>query len=565
MSRDPILHATVVDGIHCFWVDTQRPTLRASLVFRHGMADEPVTQSGWQHLIEHLCLEDNPGHGGLDMNGSVSLHETTFDAHGEPEAVVTHLTNVVRWLAQPRFDRLAHEQQVLRAEAAVRGRGPVANALAWRYGARGPGLASLAEPGLGRATASGLSERIRDVFTADNAALILDGPPPATLRLDLPNGSLAPLPPAVQVDTGPAAYYSEGLTFSGVVPRDSGMFVGVNLLERALRERLREEAGGAYAPWTDYTRVDANSAMVTAGSDLQPDLVDSAVATVRGIVEEFATAGPPDAWVTEEIVRSVRQMSDPYATVGLAYSAAQRHLHGRPILSFEESMAELRAVDVDQVRTGMESLRDSLLIGAVPAALTNEFLPMLHFPPSVPQPGAVEVRSINWPANTERLRLHRERIEISSDEQTLAVGFEDLAAYLVYEDGLRHLLRHDGYGLSVDPRLWVDGDEAVAFVDSRVPDELHLPQPAVDRAPVERLSAWTRWAGTYLDDSQHPWLAVVGLTVLAFLIMLALRLLGGGENLSSALGKSAAFAVVFVGVGTWWTRRKARSAGSVRG
>lgn len=557
MSRDPILHSTDVGGIRCFWVDTQRPTLRASLIFRFGMADEAVVQSGWQHLIEHLCLEDNPGHGNLDMNGSVSLHETTFDAHGEPEAVVTHLNNVVRWLAQPRFDRLAHEQQVLRAEAAVRGRGPVADALAWRYGARGPGLASLAEPGLGRADPSGLSHRISAVFTAENAALMLDGPPPDTLRLELPTGSLAPLPPAVPVDTGPGAYYAEGLTFSGVVPRDGAMFVGVHLLERALRERLREEAGGAYAPWTDYTRVDASSALVTAGSDLQPDLVDSAVSTVRAIVDEFATTGPPDAWVAEEIVRSVRQMSDPYAAVGLAYSAAQRHLHGRPVLNFEESMAELRAIDVDQVRAGMESLRDSLLIGAVPAALTGQFLPQLHFPASAPQPGGVEVRSINWPANTERLRLHREHIEIAGEDQTLAVGFEDLAAYLVYEDGLRHLLRHDGYGLSVDPRLWADGDEAVAFVDSRVPDELHLPQPAVDRAPVERLSIWTRWAGTYLDQTRHPSLAVVGMVVLAFLINLALRLLIGGDELAAAVLKSAAFAVVFVGAVTWWTRRKA--------
>ena len=48
------LATMAVDGVRTFWVDSGRPTLAATLMFRVGAADETVATSGWLHLLEHL-------------------------------------------------------------------------------------------------------------------------------------------------------------------------------------------------------------------------------------------------------------------------------------------------------------------------------------------------------------------------------------------------------------------------------------------------------------------------------------------------------------------------------
>ena len=87
--------------------------------------------------------------------------------------------------------------------------------------ARGPGVVSYAEPGLGRATVSDLSARAARVFTRGNAVLALDGPPPAGLSLDLPAGLLLGPPSAVPCETDFPAVYRDapgGVIVSGVLP-----------------------------------------------------------------------------------------------------------------------------------------------------------------------------------------------------------------------------------------------------------------------------------------------------------------------------------------------------------
>src|SRR4051812_36516032 len=100
-----------VDGVPCFWVDTGRPTLTARLTFRQGAADERLTESGWLHLLEHLALRGRGG-GTLQVNGSVGMLDTTFDAHGPAAAVAYHLEQVCRWLARPSFLDLQRERDV---------------------------------------------------------------------------------------------------------------------------------------------------------------------------------------------------------------------------------------------------------------------------------------------------------------------------------------------------------------------------------------------------------------------------------------------------------------------
>jgi hypothetical protein len=87
-----------------------------------------------------------PGH--LDVNGSVGLLFTSFDVSGEPEAVARHLSAVARSLTRIEPATVEHEIRVLAAEERQRASGPLQQALVWRFGMRGPGMADAGQVGL---------------------------------------------------------------------------------------------------------------------------------------------------------------------------------------------------------------------------------------------------------------------------------------------------------------------------------------------------------------------------------------------------------------------------------
>lgn len=41
-----VVHETAIDDVRTFWVDSGRPTLAATLMFRVGLADETLATSG---------------------------------------------------------------------------------------------------------------------------------------------------------------------------------------------------------------------------------------------------------------------------------------------------------------------------------------------------------------------------------------------------------------------------------------------------------------------------------------------------------------------------------------
>ena len=244
---------------------------------RQGMVDETLPTTGWTHLLEHLALHDRAS-GPLHVNGSVSLLHTRLDAHGPADRVAQVLEALTGWIAEPRFDELAREQSVLRAEAAMRGAGEVSVGLLWRYGAGGPGLSGYAEPGLSRADARvpdrlWLTRRSRAATRSCSST----GRRPRGWSLHLPDGELRRAPAARPCDdTLPAAYLiNAGITLSGVVPRSVAGTVVPHVLREVLTAEFRERDGGAYAPWAHYEPVDDESAVVFAGSDANDALLQS--------------------------------------------------------------------------------------------------------------------------------------------------------------------------------------------------------------------------------------------------------------------------------------------------
>ncbi|GAB3252057.1 peptidase M16 family protein [Nocardioides dilutus] len=489
------LHETEVDGVRCFWVDTGRPTLAAWLVFRSGLADESITDTGFLHLLEHLSLNGRGG-GPLHVNGQVSLVDTMFQAHGPHDLVSAHLDALTAWLARPGFDELERERRVLQAEAGTRGSSPTARALGWRYGATGPGLSVYDEVGLGRATPERLAARAAEVFTQGNAVLVLDGAPPPSLRLRLPDGVLQPLRPAVPCEERyPAMYVDEaGVIVSGVVPRSVASSFAAEILNKELADRLRFQDGNAYAPWAVYERVDESSAVVVAGSDVQPPALPTLLNDVLGIMRHLRVHRTDEQRLEEFKSSRIQGIQDPYAEIGVAVRAAYEHFAGRPPLTLDEMVAEVRAVTTSDVVSAFKAMHATLLVGVPGASTYTEQIRRLEAPTGRPKVRGRSWRSVNWPGDASRLRISDEAVELVDGKRARTIPAHEVHAMLAHENGLRHLVTVDGYGLTINPHAWRRGQSAVECLDRLVPAERVLPQSAADGIDQGvRAGAWRRW------------------------------------------------------------------------
>ena len=89
---------TEVSGVLCFFVDMGRPASAAHLIFRHGMADEPLHETGWLRLLEHLALLDRETLS-RPIHGEVTMLLTRFAAFGAPDELAVQLGRLCRWIA----------------------------------------------------------------------------------------------------------------------------------------------------------------------------------------------------------------------------------------------------------------------------------------------------------------------------------------------------------------------------------------------------------------------------------------------------------------------------------
>jgi len=524
-----VVNETDIDGVRCFWVDTGRPTLAASLAFRQGMADEPLNESGWLHLIEHLVLHGLGG-GRLNINGSVGLHHTTFDAHGPNDLVAEHLRVLVQSLVNPDFSGLSRERDVLAAEAAMRG-GATGRAMAWRYGARGPGVSHFDEPGLSRATEAALTDRAHRVFTRDNAVLVLDGPPPATMSLPLGQGTLFPIPPAVPCDDRlPAMYVDEsGLVLSGVVDRSGPAMMIPPVLERMLKARLRDEAGAAYGPWSTYEAVDSDHALIVAGSDIGPKILPELAKEVMDLLNGLDESGLPEEYVQDAVDYYVQAMSDPYNAFGVAYQTAMLALADRPLMTLEERVTTIRSATAATLQDDVASFRRSLLLGIHGDAAWSDEMPRLEAPLNQPLEQGRRFRHRDWPAVVEELYVGDTAVEITSDGDARSMIYAEVEGMMAFDDGGRYLVTPDGWGLSLEPHVWQNGDVAVRLVDERVAPERTLSRPDRGLQPEPRLSPIRRWWGGILNAATHPvGIVVVCIVIAAVAIGVAIAARGAG-------------------------------------
>lgn len=518
-----------VAGVPAYWVETGRPTLSASLIFRRGLADETFATSGWTHLVEHLALADGD-RGALQMNGHVGLLMCRLSADGPRDRVIEALTRTCRWLAYPELSHLQRELSVLRAESAARPHSPMRTALAQRYGAQGPGLADYDEPGLVRAEAAVLARMMREHFTNGNAALVLDGPPDG-LVLELPDGCLRPLVRAAPVeDDLPVGYRVPDLpaVVSGAVTDHPDVLAAV--LQELMHRRFRDAVGGAYAPWSIHERVDGSTFIVCCGSDANARLRAGLPAAMIDIVRCAAEGGLADRVVKDVIERYHQDLRDPYREMAFAHLAADDHLHGRPVRTTEERLAELASIDADAVAAAAQQLLGSLMVGIGPGSGWPSGLRALTRPAQSAQI-AGSVRRARAPLDPSRLIITRDTVQLWDGDRGVSTRTDELVGMISYRDGRRDLIDRSGWATVIEPTLWSDGEGLAGSLDAMVPAELHLPRPRrrVDEIPLP-LSLWANLRA--IGQSLPTWrrdlirvLGLIGLTV-AWLGMLAAPFFG---------------------------------------
>lgn len=538
---------TEIDGVTTFWVDTGRPTLGAQLLFRTGMVDERLPQSGWTHLVEHLTLHGSQP-GTLEVNGAVGLLTTSFTAHGPVEAVARHLEEVARRLTRPDTSDLVRERRVLAAEARRRG-GPVPRALAQRFGARGPGTVSYGELGLSRATAELLHAWAAGRFTRGNAVLVLDGPPPPSLTLPLPEGQRLDVPPAQPVETVlPAMYVDEsGLVVSGTVPRTHAATIFSELVGASLVDLLRHDKGAAYAPWSVYERVDAEQAVVVAGSDVAPDLLPSLATTALNWVSGRRYESDV---VQAQVDRRLQDMSDPYAAGNHAAATAYSWLLGDEVLTTAERLDAVRRVTPADVAAVADAWRQSLLLGIPGETTWREQVRRSAPRRRSPEKGRVH-RHRNWPAVVDRLIVTGDGIVQAQPRRgELVHTFDPRELEIVGRsaDGSRFLVDADGWPFALDPREWSRGASIVKAIDDAAPSDRTVDLPPTDGPAWRRASWWQRWTHRlrHRTTRAQKLRIVVAMALLSpFLLLLAPR--DGGE-----LPSGAVVGMVWLVVGAVW-------------
>jgi zinc protease len=489
---------TEIDGVPVVHVDEPGP-LVASLVFRVGKTDEYLHANGITHIAEHLALFalGQPPH---YQNGSVRTSITTFDTTGDAEQVTTFLTGICTALGALDGSRLEAERRVLEVEAQQRG-GALTSALyTWRYGAQGPGLWSFEEYAVLGTSIESVQSWADYVFRAENAVLLLSGPPPAGLRLPLRRGPRIPPPRLEPLLPQTPAQFRSGYPQIGALaalPRTVASSAYAELLRRRLVDRLRRDLAVSYSPTVEYDRYDRDLAHLIILADLHPDHVATAASALVDVVDELADQPVLDAEVAEMIAegRKLREQTPP---IGRAYIEAMNLAIGgerKPWDEFQSAFAALQPSDLLELG---RAARDGMLY-AVPAGAVLDETTIVTAPGSSLEPeleGAALTPSVSA-APGLRLTASPEGVQVTTDGARATVRYATCRATLAWPSGRRVLIGPDATFVTVEPSTWLESGRLVSEIDASTsavlvampaqPDAGPAPAPVPTRAWMARL------------------------------------------------------------------------------
>jgi zinc protease len=477
--RLPALQRTEIDGVPAFWVDAGPGPSVGALVFRVGRADEPIPQGGVTHLVEHLALA-RLGVQPYDHNGTVDPTRTMMVASGDDADIVAFLNGVGAGLKDMPLDRIALERRILQDEADQAGSN-IQGALRWyRFGTRGHGGPGVDEYGLDWLGPEPILDWARTRFIREAAAIVLSGPPPAGLTVDLPSGTLIG-PPDLQPVPGlrfPAEVRWEGpgVTMTFLVPRTAAASMLSDVIQRHVRQRLRFDLGLVYDMDVDYAPLDRDFAHVTVGGDCPADRMAQVRDELLDVLDRLATDGP----TPEELASDIRMMTRDHdhrdTRIAYVFAMAANHLDGFPLRSMDQVIVDRLDVKPATVAdTLRESLETLLVVSGAEPRSDGRFATYPMWSSERLAGRELKPTGIHLPGRRpkERLIVGDDGLTfVGRDDAVLTVRWVDVAAVLHGTETQRLVCGADGFRVAVDAADWQDGRSVVELVDRMTPPNL---------------------------------------------------------------------------------------------
>ncbi len=469
------MQRTEIDGVPTFWEQGPEP-LTAVLMFRAGARHETFRTVQVSHLVEHLVMSTLPKTH-LDLNAQVDADTTTFHATGRPEEIVDFLARVCAGLRDLPVDRVQRETGVLQAEDATSDHPAVCWSLGVRFDLAGVGLLGTTGPGPRHLTAAHAKAFAATHLVRDNAVLVLTGPPPEGLRLDLPDGpapaeiatprSAFPLPALNRADM---PFPTISLELSGTQEHEG---VLAAILQDRLTDDLRHERGIAYSCEVGLQRLDEGT-LLTVWTDGHEDRRAEIATTLWTSVRDLATAGPTQAELDHARRGQAARLTDPRNTVDWLAAEAYRHLVGWPPRTREDYLASLEALTTEGVRARFAAALDSVLLG-VPhdVHLVLEDLPDrtdAEMPAGAPLTGeAFGRKTLSLAPRDLRYVAGPDGISQTAQGYTASAAWDAVVGVAV-ADGIRQVVLATGQPLLAMRRHLKDADRLFAIIDEHTAD-----------------------------------------------------------------------------------------------
>ncbi|MFJ8041498.1 insulinase family protein [Kitasatospora sp. NPDC096147] len=483
----------LIDGVPVLWTETPGP-LEATLVFGCGVRDETFRTLGVTHLVEHLAMSTLPRlH--FDHNASVDLSLTQFTCTGRPEQVTDFLERVCRALSALPLDRIEREAGVLEAEGSGVADPTTAELLSIRYGTEGVGLASFGGPGPDRIPVEAVQDTVARYFHAQNAALVLTGPPPAGLRLPLPTGERPARGAGQPVrQAGPGWQQVQvpgpGLAVSCDL-NDQALFLAFQLLRQRLTETVRHREGLTYDVGGDVVFVAPGRGERTICMEAREGQEQRVAELLWQEAVRLATEEVSEAELAEEVEGAREVLLDPRAAeYELLEAAAEQVLDDAPMRG-RDRLERIEALTPARLREAFAAALGSALL-VVPCEV--EIRPRWTDGTELPQSscgvggelpsGGQEFR----PPMKDRLRYsgaRKVRLVVTGegiwmrqpDGSVHAIPFAEVVGVEMQGPG-RVVYGAGNCFLPVLPDLFAGIGPAVAAIDAAVPAGLRYPASA---------------------------------------------------------------------------------------
>lgn len=463
------LRLTEIDGVRTYCSPSHDGQLRAMLQFRVGHADEAMAERGITHLIEHLALFQFGGE--VHHNGQTGPNLTAFWTQGEPESVVAFLAGLTSALHGLPTDRIETERAILRAEEAGRGSGLGDELLVWRYGLTGYGASASREFGVGKLSADDLASWSSEFFTQGNAVLSLSGDIPAGLRLHLPRGPKKPPPHCAEPEGFPQWYVSQyrGGAGTTVIRRSPAATAYGSVLERRMRDQLRFESGQSYAPTVYLERRDGDWSYLAFSADALPENASAVASQLVDIVAATAAEGPREDELAEYKRLAATPVNEAAWASGLSALASHSDLLGSRVFWDRQEVLDLNeSITLEELAAVAQAAWAASIFAAPEGAINRDGLTRIPDSSPITLSGDFR-RPLNPPADKKfGLVAIDEGLMLVDGARNVTVRFDELGVLLMWKDGLRTLVGMDGFQVSVEPNLWPQGQDLVAFIDDHV-------------------------------------------------------------------------------------------------